>query len=518
MIGFLSLNVLEKPDSLMWCKSLALKANRVLACYFLLVCMYADPNVADVAYDRLVALSIQHRDFHKELAPNLSLGERLEVAVRRSHARKARIEGELARKGNKIGGKSRQGRGDIETGEGVNSNKLVWLRAEAGGEGRGKESGEARAGEVYAAEVQAADGAFLTSFYVGTPPVRVRAILDTGSDLVWQQCLPCKFCFLQPDLPIFDPSLSSSFKKASCSHTLCKQLLRSSSSSTCSLSSSNASCPFSYMYGDNSFTSGELGFDTLTICDPHGQECVQVKEFAFGCGYLNRGASFTGADGVLGMGQGPLSLASQLSSSSFSYCLTSINTSQSSTLLLGDLVIDFLQTKKGSQVQVTSILTNKFMPTFYYLNLTGVSLDGVHLGIPEKTFSLKSNGTGGIIIDSGTTITYLQEQGYMIILRAIQSKLIGKVQGLRSMYGLDLCFLSVNGSLPNLTFHFDGANMEVPSTSLFIRVSSVYCLALGGSRDISILGNVQQQNYQLLFDRSKQKLFFTRTSCREVQT
>ncbi|KAI5063992.1 hypothetical protein GOP47_0020662 [Adiantum capillus-veneris] len=467
----------------MCCESWSLKANWVLACYLLVLCWPISSLAAGSTLGKIAVVALQHRDFD---APNLALEERLVLAVRRSHARKARLEGTLNKARGEEGGVSFSGGAKVGDG----TAKLVGLKAETGECRAHNETGaKSRAGEAYAAEVEAVDGAFLASVLIGTPPVRMRAILDTGSDLVWQQCMPCRSCYLQPDLPIFDPSLSSSFKKATCSHTLCQQLLRSSSpSSPCSPSSPNVSCSFTYTYGDNSFTSGELAFDTLTLLHPRGQECVQVKEFAFGCGYANHGASFTGADGILGMGQGPLSLASQLPSHSFSYCLTSLTTSRPSYLLLGDHATDFLQTEKGSQVQVTSILTNKFMPTFYYLNLTGMSMDGVHLDISAKTFSLKSNGSGGMIVDSGTTITYLQEHGYQVVLRAIQSKLSGQSQKVQSMFGLDLCFRSLNESmLPNLTFHFDGATMEVPSTSLFIQATSIYCLALGGSHDFSIL-------------------------------
>jgi hypothetical protein len=48
---------------------------------------------------------------------------------------------------------------------------------------------------------------YLVHFAIGTPPQPVQLTLDTGSDLVWTQCRPCKVYFRQA-LPYFDPSLS----------------------------------------------------------------------------------------------------------------------------------------------------------------------------------------------------------------------------------------------------------------------------------------------------------------------
>ncbi|KAL6188564.1 hypothetical protein ACLB2K_039956 [Fragaria x ananassa] len=48
-------------------------------------------------------------------------------------------------------------------------------------------------------------------------------VLDTGSDVVWLQCAPCKRCYSQTD-PVFDPRKSSSFSSLPCSSPLCRHL------------------------------------------------------------------------------------------------------------------------------------------------------------------------------------------------------------------------------------------------------------------------------------------------------
>ena len=38
-------------------------------------------------------------------------------------------------------------------------------------------------------------GQHLMKASIGTPPVDIYDIIDTASDLVWTQCVPCDVCF-----------------------------------------------------------------------------------------------------------------------------------------------------------------------------------------------------------------------------------------------------------------------------------------------------------------------------------
>ncbi|KAL7233008.1 hypothetical protein ACSBR1_016788 [Camellia fascicularis] len=48
-------------------------------------------------------------------------------------------------------------------------------------------------------------------------------VLDTGSDVVWTQCLPCNKCYPQSD-PRFNPKKSATFVSVKCGSPLCLQL------------------------------------------------------------------------------------------------------------------------------------------------------------------------------------------------------------------------------------------------------------------------------------------------------
>ena len=67
------------------------------------------------------------------------------------------------------------------------------------------------------------DAAYVITLYFGTPGQKFTLIADTGSDLVWIQCLPCSapyLCFSETD-PFFNTSASSSYAAVPCNNLSC---------------------------------------------------------------------------------------------------------------------------------------------------------------------------------------------------------------------------------------------------------------------------------------------------------
>ena len=64
-------------------------------------------------------------------------------------------------------------------------------------------------------------GQHLMKASIGTPPVDIYDIIDTASDLVWTQCVPCDVCFNQIH-PKFDPKKSSTYSEISCHSKKCQ--------------------------------------------------------------------------------------------------------------------------------------------------------------------------------------------------------------------------------------------------------------------------------------------------------
>ncbi|KAK7300164.1 hypothetical protein RJT34_11000 [Clitoria ternatea] len=372
--------------------------------------------------------------------------------------------------------------------------------------------------------VSLGSGEYFMDVFVGTPPKHFSLILDTGSDLNWIQCVPCYACFEQSG-PYYDPKDSSSSKNITCHDPRCQLVSSPDPPKPCK--AENQSCPYFYWYGDSSNTTGDFAMETFTVnlTTPSGKsELKHVENVMFGCGHWNRGL-FHGAAGLLGLGRGPLSFASQLQSlygHSFSYCLVdrNSNTSVSSKLILGE----DKELLSHPNLNFTSFVGGKENPvdTFYYVQVKSVMVDNEVLKIPEETWHLSAEGAGGTIIDSGTTLTYFAEPAYEIIKEAFVKRIKGYelVEGLPP---LNPCY-NVSGiekmELPDFGIVFaDGAVWNFPVENYFIQIEpDVVCLAiLGTARSaLSIIGNYQQQNFHILYDLKKSRLGYAPMKCADV--
>ncbi|KAL0283496.1 UNVERIFIED_CONTAM: Aspartyl protease family protein 2 [Sesamum radiatum] len=347
--------------------------------------------------------------------------------------------------------------------------------------------------------VSLGSGEYFMDVFIGTPPKHFSLILDTGSDLNWIQCVPCYDCFEQNG-PYYDPKESSSFRNISCNDPRCHLVSSPDPPQTCK--GENQSCPYYYWYGDSSNTTGDFAVETFTVnltALSGKQEFRKVENVMFGCGHWNRGL-FHGAAGLLGLGRGPLSFSSQLQSlygHSFSYCLVdrNSNTSVSSKLIFGE--------DKGllshPELNFTTLVGGKDNPvdTFYYIHIKSVVVGGEVLNIPEETWSLSSEGAGGTIIDSGTTLSYFADPAYKIIKEAFMKKVKG-YPVVEDFPILDPCY-NVSGvdkpELPSFGLVFaDGAIWNFPVENYFIRLDpdDIVCLAILGTprSALSIIGKL----------------------------
>ncbi|MCL7038679.1 hypothetical protein MKW94_025438 [Papaver nudicaule] len=344
--------------------------------------------------------------------------------------------------------------------------------------------------------------------YIGTPPKHYSLILDTGSDLNWIQCTPCHDCFEQIG-PHYNPLESKSYKNISCHDPRCHLVSSPDPPQTCD--SVNQTCPYYYWYGDNSNTTGDFSLETFTVnlTTPSGaSEFKQVENVMFGCGHWNRGL-FHGASGLLGLGRGPLSFASQLQSAyghTFSYCLVDRNSdlSVSSKLIFGEDPSLLSHPNLNFTTLVGAAGKDEdSVDTFYYVQIKGVRVGDEVLEIPEGTWKLSKQGAGGTIIDSGTTLNYPLVKDFPVLYPCYN------VSGVQNI------------ELPEFAILFeDGAVWDFPVENYFIRLDpeEVVCLAVLGTprSSLSILGNYQQQNFHILYDTKKSRLGFAPTKCADV--
>ncbi|MQM20135.1 hypothetical protein Taro_053150 [Colocasia esculenta] len=340
-------------------------------------------------------------------------------------------------------------------------------------------------------------GEYFSRVGIGSPAKSLYMVLDTGSDVTWVQCQPCTDCYQQAD-PVFEPAASSTYAPLSCGSDQCRRL----DVSACR----NDSCLYQVSYGDGSYTVGDFATETVSLGG------ASVPAVALGCGHDNEGL-FVGAAGLLGLGGGDLSFPSQVSASSFSYCLVDRDSSSSSTLEFGTVA-----DSDPSSVSAP-LLRNHKMDTFYYVGLTGISVGGAMLSIPPSAFAVGASGEGGVIVDSGTAVTRLQNDAYAS-LRDAFSKGTAGLPSAAGMALFDTCYdLSGRNTVevPAVSFHFPGGkSLRLPAKNYLIPVDSngTFCLAFAPtSQALSIIGNVQQQGTRVGVDLANSVVLFSPNKC-----
>lgn len=338
-------------------------------------------------------------------------------------------------------------------------------------------------------------GEYFSRVGIGEPPSQAYMVLDTGSDISWVQCAPCADCYQQAD-PIFEPASSASYAPLSCEAAQCKGL----DQSECR----NGNCLYEVSYGDGSYTVGDFVTETVTVGDS------TLRNIAIGCGHNNEGL-FIGAAGLLGLGGGSLSFPAQLNSTSFSYCLVDRDSDSVSTL-------EFDSPFPPDAV-TAPLRRNPGLDTFYYVGLEGISVGGEMLPIPETAFEVDSAGSGGIVVDSGTAVTRLQNDVY-ILLRDAFVKGARDLPAANGVSLFDTCYdLSSKNSVdvPSVAFHFgEGKVLVLPARNYLVPVDSVgtFCFAFAPTFSaLSIIGNVEQQGTRVSFDLANSLVGFSPNRC-----
>ncbi|KAG6525161.1 aspartyl protease family protein At5g10770-like [Zingiber officinale] len=330
---------------------------------------------------------------------------------------------------------------------------------------------------------------------------QMTVIVDTGSDLTWVQCVPCKSCYSQED-PLFDPAASPSYQPIPCNTSTCDSL-RAATGISGVCGSDRPSCNYELSYGDGSYTNGVLARDSISLAS------VSVEGFVFGCGRSN-GGMFGGTSGLMGLGRAQLSLISQTTprfGGVFSYCLPTQEFDSSGSLILGSAYDTF---KNLTPVVFTNMLPDS---SSYFLNLTGMSIGGVAL---QDQFSTK------VLIDSGTVITRLAPSVYKLVKDEFSRQFSGFPPA-PDFSILDTCF-DLAGykevSIPNIRFAFQGdAEVEVDVSGVLYLVkqdASQACLAfasLAYEDEVGIIGNYQQKNLRVVYDTVGSRLGFAEENC-----
>ena len=136
--------------------------------------------------------------------------------------------------------------------------------------------------------------------------------------------------------------------------------------------------------------------------------------------------------------------------------------------------------------------------------------------MPPSAFDLLPDGSGGTVIDSGTTLTFFPYSVYAPILNAL-------LQFNASMPlsdpnpDFDLCYANP-GDVASMTLHFGygstTTNLTLPAENYFASIDGYgYCLILGlNFGTYSLLGNFLQQNFHVVYDLDALRISFSAPS------
>ena len=344
-------------------------------------------------------------------------------------------------------------------------------------------------------EIVPDSGEYLMQYAVGTPPVKVLGIADTGSDLTWLQCAPCTKCYKQKD-PIFNPAKSSTYKKVPCTARQCRTV-----SGHC-VHSNN--CEYTLTYGDGSTSGGDLALDTITL-----GSTARFPKTIIGCGHNNNGSFSKKGSGIVGLGGSATSLVSQLSTSiagKFSYCLVPFDKpTATSKLNFGTNAV-----VSGPRAVTTPLATGE-SDIYYTLTLEAISVG------PKKITSIFAKAAGGnIIIDSGTTLTLLPSDLYTGFEAALKAQIkLPVVKDPNETFSL--CFDSPESTfkVPTIIAHFTGgADVTLSAPYTYIGDETISCMAFIPAGDsVAIFGNLAQADQLVGYDIVKKTVSFKPTDC-----
>ncbi|XP_026378831.1 aspartic proteinase CDR1-like [Papaver somniferum] len=268
-------------------------------------------------------------------------------------------------------------------------------------------------------------------------------------------------------------------------------------------------------YGDGSYSTGNLAFETLTFDSTSGRS-IQLPNIAFGCGHNTATGHFNEkGSGLVGLGGGELSLISQLGSkidSKFSYCLVPSH-DVSSKFIFGSNA-----EMTGKDVLSTPLISDPFQKTFYYLALEAISVNENKVPFISDTSSTKDTEAfqedNYIIIDSGTTFTFLPEEMYSDIESEIKKAI--QVEPTVGPNGFNLCYpFDDSMTFPEVTVHFTDADIKLDAGNYFVPVGGGFiCLSFFPSKTPPYLyGNVAQINFLVEYALTENKVSFKPTDC-----
>ncbi|XP_026429337.1 aspartic proteinase CDR1-like [Papaver somniferum] len=352
-------------------------------------------------------------------------------------------------------------------------------------------------------------------------------MVDTGSDIIWIQCQGAYSSFPQRD-PLYPATHSGTYTPLTC---IVPSGGRTINNPLCypGLCNNQGLCIYQITYEDGAVTSGILAIEKFTVStDTHG---VQSFPILMGCGlhqvnFDSDGLPEFGA-GVLGLNGQPKSFLRQLNLGKFEYCLRPHTDGMDGTPTYLRFGTDTILDRGVRQPYKTHLY--EYGKGNYFLVLEDISVNGSRVGFEREDFDYDDfTGNGGCLIDSGTTLTMMQESH----LNKLANKVKEHFRNFQldpiipsPVEGLEFCFPKNRErfEFPKITFHFQDADFELkkdePDTSFWITDNYVCLGIVGVPADDTpfdvMFGAMQQARKRILYDVAGESLYFAEEDCRQ---
>ncbi|XP_068338278.1 aspartic proteinase 36-like [Pyrus communis] len=354
-------------------------------------------------------------------------------------------------------------------------------------------------------------GLYFAKLGIGSPSKDYYVQVDTGSDILWVNCVGCTNCPKKSDigvkLTLYDPKSSSTYSAVTCDQEFCTSKYNGRLPGC----QPDLLCQYDVTYGDGSETAGYFVQDTIQFDKGTNGSVV------FGCGDKQSGQlgkTAEALDGILGFGQSNSSVFSQLAASGkvkkqFAHCLDNVR--GGGIFAIGEVV-------EPQVNNTTPLVPNQ---AHYNVVLEAIEVGGDVLRLASDVFGTGSNQE--TIIDSGTTLAYLPQE----VFDPVMKKVLAKQPDL-NLHIVDdqfSCFQfssNIDEGFPLVMFHFkNSASLTVyPHDYLFQLTEDVWCsgwqssgMKSKGGDSMTLLGDLVLSNKLVIYDLENQTIGWADYNC-----
>ncbi|CAL1351922.1 unnamed protein product [Linum trigynum] len=351
-------------------------------------------------------------------------------------------------------------------------------------------------------------GIYYTKVKLGSPPQEFSLQIDTGSDLLWVSAKTCGNCprssSFRIELRFYDAAASSTAKVVPCSNKACP--------TRCT---ENGECSYKINYEDHSETDGYYVVDRIYLdsIQPDSTIATSSAPIVFGASTYQSGElgdSALAVDGMFGLGHGPLSPISQLSSEGviprvFSHCLKGEGLG-GGTFVLGE-------------ISEPGMVYTPLVPAqpHYNLDLQSIAVNGELLPVDSSVFTTSTGR--GTFIDSGTTLAYLVEEAYEPFISAVTAVVSPSATPILSEG--QQCYSvtsSVSQVFPAVSFNFANSASLLLKPADYLHqsvmdVGGIWCVGFLKKPGVTILGDLVLKDKIVVYDLVHQQIGWTYYDC-----